>query len=283
MEIHIARNEEQFGPFSPEEVRRQLAAGLLQPTDYAWSEGANAWVQLADLPSLLSPPAQPVAPHLPPSAAPVIEPVAHRSHPTSGLAVASMILGILSVTFVVPAVSGIAGAICGHLARARIRRSGETIAGDGMAVAGLITSYIGLFIILLALVFAFAIIGAGMALPIFGGTQMRAKQTKALGQVRDMATACHLYASDHQGRFPKTLEELVPKYLPDRQVFVCPLSGPGVAQGYVYFGGMDTDPGEKILIMSKYQDPEGKRVLVSVNYSARFEKPPPELLRPGGR
>jgi hypothetical protein len=264
-------------------VRRQLAAGALLPTDYAWSEGATAWVQLANLPSLLSPPAEPTAPPLPPPAASVIEPVVHRTRQTSGLAVASMVLGILSATFLLPAAAGIGGVICGHMARARIRRSGETLAGDGMAVAGLITSYIGLFVILLVVVFAFAMIFAGMALPIFGATQIHARQTKAIGQAREIATACHLYATEHQGKFPKTLEELVPKYLPDRKVFVCPLSGPTVAQGYEYFGGTDTDPGEKILIMSKYQDRDGKRVIVSVDSSARFDKPPSELLPPGGR
>jgi len=68
--------------------------------------------------------------------------------PTNGLAVGSMVCGILEVFTLgfaaVPAV------ILGHVARAQIRQTGER--GDGMAVAGLVLGYLGilgwLFIIL---------------------------------------------------------------------------------------------------------------------------------------
>lgn len=59
--------------------------------------------------------------------------------PTNGYAVASLICGIgvfmVGVTFI-PAI------ICGHIARAQIKRTGQD--GDGLALAGLILGYIGL-------------------------------------------------------------------------------------------------------------------------------------------
>jgi hypothetical protein len=283
MEIHIARDGQQFGPFPPEEVRRQLAVGTLLPTDYAWSEGATAWVPLGSLPTLASPPPPPESgvPPLPQRVVSMPVPAAYRTTPTSGLAVASLILGIASLT-VMPGLAGIAGIVCGHLARGGIRRANGALAGDGMAVAGLITSYIGLFFMLLVLVFVVAVIGAGMALPIFGNAQMEAKKTQSLGHAKEIAVACQAYAMDHHDAFPKTLEELVPKYLPDRQVLVCPLSGPLLPVGYRYFGGTAKDSDDKILLMSKYQDHEGRRVVVRVNGSAAFEKPPPQFLPPGG-
>ena len=44
MMIHISRDGEQFGPYSPEQVQEYLAAGQLLPTDLAWYEGAADWV-----------------------------------------------------------------------------------------------------------------------------------------------------------------------------------------------------------------------------------------------
>lgn len=53
MQIHVARNGQQSGPFSLEEVNRQLAAGTISPTDLAWYEGAPAWMPLADAPGVI--------------------------------------------------------------------------------------------------------------------------------------------------------------------------------------------------------------------------------------
>jgi hypothetical protein len=55
------------------------------------------------------------------------------------LAVVSLVLGIVSY-FALPVIGAIGAIICGHLARAEIKRTGE--AGDGMAVAGLVLGYL---------------------------------------------------------------------------------------------------------------------------------------------
>jgi hypothetical protein len=67
--------------------------------------------------------------------------------PTNGLAIAALVCGVGG--FVV-GVSFIPAIICGHLARAQIRRTGEQ--GGGMALAGLIIGYVGiaLFAVLVA-------------------------------------------------------------------------------------------------------------------------------------
>jgi hypothetical protein len=59
--------------------------------------------------------------------------------PTNGLAIASMICGFAEiVTFGLASVPAI---ILGHLARERIKQTGER--GDGMAVTGLVLGYLG--------------------------------------------------------------------------------------------------------------------------------------------
>ena len=61
MDIYIRRGEEQFGPFTPQQVEESLASGALVETDFAWSEGMTEWVPVRDAlkpakPATVSPP-----------------------------------------------------------------------------------------------------------------------------------------------------------------------------------------------------------------------------------
>jgi hypothetical protein len=69
---------------------------------------------------------------------------------TSGLAITSLVTGILSI-FACP-LFGIAGLITGFTAKRKIRESNGMETGDGVATAGIITSIIGLLVI--GLIFA---------------------------------------------------------------------------------------------------------------------------------
>src|SRR5438270_8956070 len=79
MQIHIARNGQAMGPFSLEEINRQLAAGTLSLSDQAWYEGAAGWAALSTVPgvSAAAPAsASSVSPAVTTSAAPTAAPVA---------------------------------------------------------------------------------------------------------------------------------------------------------------------------------------------------------------
>lgn len=58
--------------------------------------------------------------------------------PTNGLAVTALVCGVAQFVVVLTFIPAI---VCGHIARAQIRRTGE--AGGGMALAGLILGYVG--------------------------------------------------------------------------------------------------------------------------------------------
>jgi Domain of unknown function (DUF4190) len=107
------------------------------------------------------PAAQPPYPPYPPYA---------PAPPTNGLAIAALVCGVGG--FVI-GVSFIPAIICGHLARAQIRRTGEQ--GGGMALAGLIIGYVGiaLFAVLVA---AFIVIAtkAGHAVGVSPGVPVPA-------------------------------------------------------------------------------------------------------------
>lgn len=69
--------------------------------------------------------------------------------PISNLAVWSLILGIASLVFCcLPA--AIPAIICGHLARSKARQAPDTLSGNGMALAGLITGYVSVVAFILA-------------------------------------------------------------------------------------------------------------------------------------
>jgi len=266
MEIHIARDGQRMGPFPLEEVRQRLSAGTLLPTDLAWAEGKAGWAPLSSLPEVATGVPSALPPVLPFAAAPFQGPPQ-----TSGAAITSLIFGILSITFLLPIIGPIVAVICGHTARGSIRNSAGRLGGEGMALAGLIMGYASLAFMVLLLP-----ILAGIAIPVFAQVQLRGKETKSLSQGKQIVLACKLYALDHGGAYPKDLEELVPNYVTNRAVFVCPLS-PTLPIGYDYYGGKDQDPPDTVVLMSKFADRHGKRILVFSDGSAALKAPPNAL------
>ena len=75
---------------------------------------------------------------------------------TSSLAIISLVAGILGWTLA-PFLGSLGAIICGHLARADIRRAPDRLEGDGLAIAGLVLGWaqIALSVALLILLFMF--------------------------------------------------------------------------------------------------------------------------------
>lgn len=78
-----------------------------------------------------------------PPAGPEIGPVAAPR--TSGLAITSLVTGILSIVLC-PGL-GIVGLVTGFMAKRRIRESNGEETGDGLATGGIVTSIVGLVLI----------------------------------------------------------------------------------------------------------------------------------------
>ena len=83
--------------------------------------------------------------------------IEHRvtSPTTNVLAVISLVVSLLGVfsTFIIPFVAQIAAIICGHIARSQIIQSRGSQTGSGMALAGLVISYVMLIFSLIGIVF----------------------------------------------------------------------------------------------------------------------------------
>jgi hypothetical protein len=89
----------------------------------------------------------------PPSAYPGYAPMPQK---TSGMAVASLVLSLLGLA-PLPLVGSVLGVIFGHMGLGEIKRSGGTLDGQGLAVAGLVIGYISLGLALIGICF-FALI-----------------------------------------------------------------------------------------------------------------------------
>lgn len=55
MQIYIKRHGQRYGPYSLEEVNRQLAAGLLNPSELGWHEAAPGWKPLFSIAGVILP------------------------------------------------------------------------------------------------------------------------------------------------------------------------------------------------------------------------------------
>jgi type II secretory pathway pseudopilin PulG len=105
----------------------------------------------------------------------------------SGLALASMILGISGFLCGVTAIPAI---ICGHIALGKIKQSQGRIAGNGFAITGLITGYISLVIMMIAMV-------AGLTAPMVVRQKKKADQTEAISNARQISMALMEFESEY--------------------------------------------------------------------------------------
>jgi type II secretory pathway pseudopilin PulG len=257
MQFYVHRNGQQTGPFSPDQLRSLLLSGAHQSTDLAWHEGAAGWAPLNSFPAIVGPR------EMQASSAGLTPPVPGAQLPdSSGLAVASLVLGILA--FFTLGLTGIPAVICGHISLVQIKNAAGRLSGNGLAIGGLIAGYFS-FIFLVSLL-------AGIAVPVFAAVRDRAQETKCLSQAKQIALACRLYAMDHKGDFPPTLDELIPDYLPDKQLFDCPIRKDQTPLGYDYFGGKDTDPATKILLSSKATTRTHRRIVATSDGSAMIKR-----------
>ena len=147
---------------------------------------------------------------------------------TSALAIWSLVLGILGLVllsicigplFAIPAV------ICGHLAYSRIKRSSGTLAGEGLALAGLITGYIsiGLSIFLVPMMMAIAI-------PNFVKARATSQANACINNLRKIDAAANEFALEHGKKngeainFPDDLTPYI-KLNSQGKIPACPAGG----------------------------------------------------------
>ena len=151
-----AKDGNREGPVSLEDLRGLIRQGSLPLTTVVWSKGMREWRAANEVPEVISA----VSEHY--VAQPVGGgPVVGGPPPTNGLAIASLVLGLVGLV-AVPLLASIAAVVCGHLARSHIREAKGRLGGDGMALTGLITGYVGVIVPLTVLALILAAIFGGL-------------------------------------------------------------------------------------------------------------------------
>jgi hypothetical protein len=117
-------------------------------------------------------------------------------------------------------------------------------------------------------------IAAGVALPSFSKARDKAKGVKSLANAKQIGMGCKMYAADNDGKFPPTLDALVPDYVPDAKTFISPFA-PEVPMGYDYTAGLtEQSPSDKVLLEDKFASRENQRVVVHVDMSGEVTHEP---------
>lgn len=108
--------------------------------------------------------------------------------PRKGLAIASLVLGIISIpTLGLVCVGGMVGIILGVLALNKAKSNPTKYAGKGLAIAGIITSALSLLIAIPGIV-------AAIAIPNLLKSQQAARETAAVKEVITIGQAQVLYS-----------------------------------------------------------------------------------------
>ncbi|MEK7950216.1 GYF domain-containing protein [Luteolibacter soli] len=131
----------QTGPVEEHELRTLIASGGVGPETLVWRDGMKDWLPLQSVPELQVNAISPYQTQM--SAASGGVPGYYM--PTSGLAIASMVCGIVCILLCVyHGLLGLPAVICGHLALSQINSSPLPMGGRGMAIAGLVLGYLGI-------------------------------------------------------------------------------------------------------------------------------------------
>lgn len=224
----IGADQKEYGPVTADQITQWLAAGRVNALTRTQAVGGE-WKPLSEFPEFAAalgqraPAASSAPPGLPPYSI-------HSSRPasTSGLGVASLVLGILG--FVTCGVSAIVGLILGIIAMSHEKKSGRS--AGGIALAGTIVS--ALFILMLP-------IGFAMFLPALAKAKQRAETIHCINNVRQLALASLMYAGSHTNQLPAaaTWCDDVKSFVTDTAVFRCPTAGPGDRCDYAFNSRLD--------------------------------------------
>ena len=157
---------------------------------------------------------------------------------TSGLAIASMYLGILGATCFLPVVGSILAITFGVLALNKIKESNGGMKGKGRAIAGFVLGGIGLILI--------PMVAAAILVPNINAAREHERRYLCMNNLKAIGVAVALYAEEHDGTIPRKFEDLH-QYNTSDKVYVCPSARVTTGPSYeIVLGGKKLSTSEAI-------------------------------------
>jgi hypothetical protein len=229
----LGADSKEYGPVNGEVLRQWITEGRANAQTRVKAEGAGDWQTLASVPEFEALFALPAGMVVPLFAAPA-------ETKTSGLAITSLVLGILGIC----GITALVGLILGIVALVKINRSGGRLSGQGLAIAGICVSA---FMLLVSIPFM-----AGLTLPALARAKHRAQvfsqstpqqrmQTiHCVNNMKQLGLAVRVYAVDHNDQLPPaaTWCDAIQSNVGSPKVFLCP-SEPGRRCAYAFNAKLD--------------------------------------------
>lgn len=184
----IGHDQKQYGSVTEDQLRQWIREGRANAQTRVQLEGTTEWKTLGERPEFqtalagAAPSAPPPLPSSPPGAV---------TAKTSGMAVTSLVLGVLGVFSC--GITSLFGLILGIIAMVRIKSSRGNLKGGGLALAGTIVS--GLFLLMLP-------IFAALLLPALASAHDRAREINCFNNEKQLALAVIVYSSGHTNQLP---------------------------------------------------------------------------------
>jgi hypothetical protein len=198
----------EYGPINAETVRQWIAENRLGAASKIRSELSAEWKALAEFPEFADA-LRAGAPVAPRSQSPPPTPAPEAAIKTSGLAIASLVLGLLGCF----GITAIAGLVCGIIALTQISRSQRRLGGNGLAIAGVALSG-------MMMVFCIPMM-AGMLLPALARAKGKAEQINCVNNLKQIVIALRIYSRDNNDRFPADLLQMTNE-LGTPMILFCP-------------------------------------------------------------
>lgn len=251
----------EYGPIPADTLRSWVGQGRASGQTPVLPEGASQWTTLGACAEFadLFPPAMPgVAGAASGQPSPPAK--------TSGLAITSLVLGILACTSPI-------GLILGFIALKKINNSQGRIGGRGVALAGVIVSA---SMLVLGALFA---LPAMMLLPALSKAKQKAQSINCVNNLKQLGLAVRIYSADNNEKYPATNWcDTIINEAGSPKIYVCP-GAPNLSSGYAFNAkllGMEegkVDPGTVMIFESDagWNASGGKEIMIATpRHANRF-------------
>jgi prepilin-type processing-associated H-X9-DG protein len=229
----LGSDQKEYGPVSADDLRRWIGEGRVNAGTLVKLVDGTDWRPLAEFSEFADalPPASPrAAPPATPAAVPTpaaarVAPVTAPKPRGSGLAIASLVLGIAGVFTC--GLTALIGLVLGIVALTRPDKEGTAPSRRGLALAGTIVSAVFLLMIPVA---------AGVLLPALAKGKSRAQVMVCMNNSKQLCLGLLMYSTDNKDAFPagEVWCDAVQKYLGAPTVFQCPFASPDQRSHYAF-------------------------------------------------
>lgn len=199
----LGHDQKEYGPVTADVLRQWIAERRANAQTMVQADGTGRFRPLGEFPEFhpaLAAASAAAAPRWTVTTAPA-------PPPPSGLAVASLVLGILGFCLAIPSIPAV---ITGHMALRRIRREPDKRGGKGLAIAGLVMGYAGL-----------VILGIAMILPALAAAKYNAQRAQCVKNMRELWISGRIYSNNHNDAWPQNFNALSNE-VTNLKAFICP-------------------------------------------------------------